>query len=149
MKTFVDPITYIRNSPQRFLQQVPATGHELAAALACNALLLTGAPTVLSRFQGVWWVVGCEVDWLREAESEGDAKSAFSKILPLRAAGPNSMRAEVLIKAFAATAVTVWQGGRHTLAGAVLDSDRIWDLLADHPTWRRAVAFKVEVEAES
>ena len=47
MNRITDPLPYIRSSPKRFLRQTPATGHELATALAGDALLLTDAPTIL------------------------------------------------------------------------------------------------------
>jgi hypothetical protein len=147
MKRLTDSLPFIRSSPERFLRQTPATGHELATALAGDALLLTGAPTTLTRVRGDWWVVGCEADWLARPETEANPVSAFSRILPFPEAGPNSMRAEVLIGAFATTAVTVGAGERLVVAGNVDDSDPIWMILEDHSEWGRSVAFKIEGSA--
>lgn len=142
MKRLTDPLPFIRSSPERFLRQTPATSHELATSLAGDAVLLTGEPATLTRVQGDWWVVGCEADWL--TGTEADPVSAFSRMLPLPEAGPNSMRAEVLIKAFARTAVTVGAGGRHVVAGDVKNDDPIWTFLENHSEWRRAIAFKID-----
>ena len=142
MKRLTDPLPFIRSSPERFLRQTPATGHELATALVGDAVLLTRASTTLTRALDDWWVVGCEVDWL--ASDEADPVAAFNRMLPLPEAGPNSMRAEVLVKAFAETAVTVGSGERYVVAGEVEASDPIWTFLEDHSDWKRVVAFKVD-----
>lgn len=144
MKRITDPLPFIRSSPERFLRQTPVTGHELATALVGDAVLLTGAAATLTRVFHDWWVVGCEVDWLASDEAEAPLVSAFKQMLPLPEAGPNSLRAEVLITAFAATAVTVGGGDRYVVAGDVESSDPIWTFLEDHSKWKRIVAFKVD-----
>jgi hypothetical protein len=149
VKRITDPLPFIRSSPQRFLRQTPATGHELATALVGDAVLLTRASTTLTRVLDGWWVVGCERDWLASDEAEADPVAAFSRMLPFPEAGPNSMRAEVLIAAFAATAITVGRGDRHVVAGEVEASDPIWTFLEDHSDWKRVVAFKVDIPPSS
>lgn len=144
MKRITDPLPFIRSSPERFLRQTPATGHELAAAVVGDAVLLTRATTTVTRALDDWWVVGCEADWLAVDEAESDPLEAFERMLPLPEAGPNSVRAEVLIKAFATTAITVGRGERYVVAGELEANDPIWTFLEHHPEWKRIVAFKVD-----
>lgn len=75
---------------------------------------------------------------------ESDPISVFRRIVPLPQAGPNSMRAEVLITAFATVAVTVGGGRRHVVVGEVGDDDPIWDAIERRSDWARSVAFRLE-----
>jgi hypothetical protein len=66
----------------------------------------------------------------------------FSHIVAFPEAGPNSMRAEILLTAFAQQVVTVNANHQSIIKGDVSQANDIWRLLASRPDWKRTVAFR-------
>jgi len=139
-----DPIGLIRKKPGMFTRSIPVSGIELATNIVSEALLLTkGKGRVTTFCTDTWWVVASDVDWIAN-ESEHPIQDIFSRILPLPQAGPNSMRGEVLLTAFARDVITQGIDGQHVIKGSALASDNPWPVPAGHQGWKRVVAFRME-----
>lgn len=144
-----DPLPFIRKSPERFLRQIPAQGHELATNLVGDAVLLTGAAATVCRGPGPWWIVGCEKDWLALGATAGNPCQAFQRLLPFPEAGANSVRSEVLLTAFAEVVISVGPEGRWVGLGTVDDSDPVWTRIEKRERWQRSVAFRMPVSVSA
>lgn len=136
-----DPIAFIRKRPSMFARSIPVSGAELAANIIAEALLLTHGQVTASRADA-WWVVTSDVDWIA-GESDHAVEDAFSRILPLPQAGPNSMRGEVLLTAFARDVVTQDIYSRCVIKGSTQADDAVWAMLTSRPDWKRIVAFRM------
>lgn len=111
---------------------------QLAENLVETAKILTGKAGEIER-HGSWWIIGCREDWL----GGNDRLTVFSKLTPFPAAGPNEIRPEALLTAFAKKVVTLSNNSHHWIVGAV--STEIGNLtkLLKRKHWRRIVAFCV------
>jgi hypothetical protein len=134
-----EPMAYIRQHWRMFLRRIDP--RELATAVVECALFTTDGPITVHRV-GDWWIVGGDVDWLASG-SAVEGRSVFEEIVAFPEAGANSMHAEVLLTAFAKSVVTVTPDEAVTVKGEVGSDDAIWQCLVEHPTWRRAVAFRM------
>src|SRR2546421_3101868 len=138
-----DPIGLIRKSPSMFVRSHPVSGAELAANIVGDALLLTSGHVTAFR-TGAWWVIANDADWIA-ARSDLSVEDVFSRILPLPQAGPNSMRGEVLLTAFARDVVTQRENDRHVIKGNTSMHDEVWDIINSDPGWKRVIAFRLEM----
>src|SRR5205085_11168511 len=95
------------------------------------------------RAVSAWWWHGHsrQVQVLRE--SDLSVEDVFSRILPLPQAGPNSMRGEVLLTAFARDVVTQRENDRHVIKGNTSMHDDVWDIINSDPDWKRVIAFRI------
>ncbi|MBI3971022.1 MAG: hypothetical protein HY332_07005 [Chloroflexi bacterium] len=84
-----------------------------AVELVGEALLCDVLDVTVERL-GDWWIVSSSQDWL----SAADVEKVFRRIVPFPEAGPNSMRAEVLLAAFCRDVVTQGSGRRLAIAGS-------------------------------
>ena len=89
---------------------------------------------------GDWWIISSNVDWLATCPDYAP-EELFFNIVALPEAGPNSMRAEILLTAFAQQVVTVSADHQSIIKGDVSQADDIWRLIASRPNWKRTVAF--------
>ncbi len=139
-----DPIGFIRKKPGMFTRSSPVSGVELATNIVSEALLLIkGKGRVTTFLTDTWWVVASDIDWIAN-ESEHPVEDVFSHILPLPQAGPNSMRGEVLLTAFARDVITQSIDGQHVVKGSVHTSSNLWPMLISQQGWKRVVAFRME-----
>jgi len=114
-------------------------GEYLASQLVMEALFL-GAHDVCVQHVNGWWLVSSSSDWL--VESSGEQLSIlFSEIVPLPEAGDNSMRAEVLLTAFAQDVVTFRGRDLCVITGRADVPEPVWQLV-DHLRCLRMVAFR-------
>jgi hypothetical protein len=134
-----DPLAFIRKYPQMFLPRV--CGRSLAVNLADGALLLSDAPVTVAR-AGDWWIVAAEADWMGVS-----GEDAFTRMSPFPEAGPNSVRPEVLLTAFATHVATWGAPGARVIKGEIHPDSEIRQLAASHPLWKRVVAFRMGEEA--
>jgi hypothetical protein len=140
VQIFEDPLAFIRAHPQMFLAEVAA--EDLALNLVRGIVLLNNGPVSLAHFDR-WWLVAAEADWM-SADAGATAEDVFHRLVPFPEAGPNSIRPEVLLTAFATTVVT-WHLGRVTVVkGEVSPDDEIERVVAAHPLWKRWVAFRMD-----
>jgi hypothetical protein len=138
-----DPIGFIRKRPGMFVRSQPVSGAELAANIVGDALLLTSGHVTAFR-KAAWWVIASDIDWIA-SQSSPSVEDYFSRIVPLPQAGPNSMRGEVLLVAFARDVVSQGEDGRHVVTGDISMHDEVWDILNSDPKWKRVIAFRLEM----
>jgi len=136
-----DPITYVQQRAERFFTSGSVNAVELATQIVGEVLLLGGHEVCAIR-DDVWWVIGSNVDWLGN-HPDYSAKELFFQIVAFPEAGANSMRAEILLMAFAQDVITKGAEGQIVLKGKVEESAKVWCLIASHPCWKRAVAFRL------
>ena len=136
-----DPITYVQQRAERFFMSGSVTAVELATQIVGEVLLLGGHEACAIR-DDAWWVIGSNVDWLGN-HPDYSAKELFFRIVAFPEAGANSMRAEILLMAFAQDVITKGAEGQVVIKGKVEESAKVWRLIASHPGWKRAVAFRL------
>jgi len=81
------------------------------------------------------------MDWLG-THPDYAPEAFFFRIVAFPEAGRNSMRAEILLTAFAQQVVTVSANNQSIIKGNVSQADDIWRLIASRPDWKRTVAFR-------
>jgi hypothetical protein len=86
-------------------------------------------------------LVAAEAEWIGAGAM---AEDVFKRLIAFPEAGPNSVRPEVLLTAFAATVATWHPGGVTVIKGDVSDDHEIWHVAAAHPLWKRLVAFRMD-----
>lgn len=139
MKT-LDPLDHIRAHPEMYLPGGQPDPSDFASRLAGDAMTL-GASRTLAIHSGAWWAVAADVDWL--ASHSLPIHDLFRQTVPFPESGPNSMRSEVLLGAFAQDIVT-WSGGTPEVLKGRMPIE--WPLIqVQHdPAYRRVVAFQLE-----
>ena len=141
MQVQQDPITYVQQRAERFFISGSATAVELATQIIGEVLLLGGHEACAIR-DDAWWVIGSNVDWLGN-HADYSAKELFFQIVAFPEAGANSMRAEILLMAFAQDVITKGAEGQVVIKGKVEESEKVWRLIDSRPGWKRAVAFRL------
>ncbi len=139
MQALAEAIDYVRQRPERFFRAGSPEPVELVTNIVGEVLLLGGSETYTMR-NGDWWIISSNVDWLATCPDYAP-EELFFNIVALPEAGPNSMRAEILLTAFAQQVVTVSADHQSIIKGDVSQADDIWRLIASRPNWKRTVAF--------
>jgi hypothetical protein len=139
MQALADAIDYVKQRPERFFRAGSPAPVELVTHIVGEVLLLGGSETYTMR-NGDWWIISSNVDWLATCPDYAP-EELFFNIVALPEAGPNSMRAEILLTAFAQQVVTVSADHQSIIKGDVSQADDIWRLIASRPNWKRTVAF--------
>jgi hypothetical protein len=139
MQALTEAIDYVRQRPERFFRAGSPAPVELVTHIVGEVLLLGGSETYTMR-NGDWWIISSNVDWLATCPDYAP-EELFFNIVALPEAGPNSMRAEILVTAFAQQVVTVSANHQSIIKGDVSQADDIWRLMASRPSWKRTVAF--------
>ena len=146
MQALADAIDYIRQRPERFFRGGSPEPVELVTHIVSEALLLGGSETCTVR-SGDWWMISSNVDWLATCPDYAP-EELFFHIVAFPEAGPNSMRAEILLTAFAQQVVTVSADHQSIITGNVSQADNIWQLIASRPDLKRTVAFRFAPASE-
>ena len=94
-----DAVSWVRNHAERFFITGKPNEFELVRSVWMDAILCDAKYVVTVHRDG-FWIVGASTDWLEQAQVS--VEDLFTKLLPLPAAGPNSVRSEVLLNAFCA-----------------------------------------------
>ena len=139
MQALTEAIDYVRQRPERFFRAGSPAPVELVTHIVGEVLLLGGSETYTMR-NGDWWIISSNVDWLATCPDYAP-EELFFNIVALPEAGPNSMRAEILLTAFAQQVVTVSADHQSIIKGDVSQADDIWRLIVSRPNWKRTVAF--------
>lgn len=141
LKLLVDDWLFVRSHPEMFLPQDPARSQDLADAMVKGIALTTAQSVEVRQAADGWWVVHCAEDWMKKLGLSPAV--VFSRILAFPEAGQNSMRPEVLLKAFAKDVVTVGPDGCEVISGSVPPGSPIWQDLESTRGEGRSVAFRV------
>ena len=140
MQALADAIDYVRQRPERFFRAGSPEPVELITHIVGEVLLLGGSETCTMR-SGDWWIISSNVDWLATCPDYAP-EELFFHIVAFPEAGPNSMRAEILLTAFAQQVVTGSADHQSIIKGDVSQADNIWELMTSRPNWKRTVAFR-------
>jgi hypothetical protein len=87
-----------------------------------------------------WWLVSSDVDWLRHPSLS--ISELFANVVPAPAHGLHSLRAEVLVNAFA-TDVFIWNLDSKTIIKGESPNLGVVDTVAEWAQCRRTLAFRV------
>ena len=135
-----DPIELIRSRPAMFLRG-GFHAATMAGQLAGDALLTGAGQVIITRFDA-WHIVSADMDWLSAQPSCSlSPQQAFFHIVVFPEAGPNSMRSEVLLTAFASKVISASLRDRFVVAGDVPAEDEVWSQLCLANT-ARSIAFQ-------
>ena len=141
MEIYEDAVSYVRKSPERFFRMGSPDPIELATHVLGDALLAGATETCTIRV-GDWWLVGSDVDWLA-ADKQYTMQRLFARIVALPEAGPNSMRAEILLSAFTEAVITAGGDDCLTIRGDVPEDAEIWCVMKSRTHFKRLVAFRL------
>jgi hypothetical protein len=89
---------------------------------------------------GEWWLVSSNFDWLDVPEIP--PRDLFFRVIAAPAHGEHSMRAEILLGAFA-SAVWLWDGSEALVVKGNDPSDDVANRMRDSTWSKRAIAFLV------
>lgn len=111
--TLVDGLTWTASSPGRFFRSSSPNAIELASHVMCDVLYV-GARCFVERVRD-WWVIAADFDWMKHERYAAD--ELFGRVVAAPYLGVNSMRSEVIVRAFASDVMTfsrfrVWADGR-------------------------------------
>ena len=99
----IDGLDWIRGREAQLFAAGRANPMGIMAYLVADVLELgKGACHVLRR--GEWWVVSSDVDWMSHPDIP--VRSLFERVVPAPAHGAHSLRAEVILSAFAQDLLT-------------------------------------------
>jgi hypothetical protein len=87
-----------------------------------------------------WKIIDSQTDWV--AETGLSIKQLFSQIVPLPEAGPNSMRAEILLTGFARDVISSGPEGKVVIKGSISLDAKIWKSLQSKNN-ARSIAFRL------
>ena len=121
----IDPIAHIRSNREIYLPAIGDVSIYLAQRLSSDAMVL-GANEVDVARAGEWWTVSADTDWLAKP-CECAVEKLFNQVIPFPQAGPNSMRSEILLTAFARDVVTSNDRETKVIKGSVPATDPMPD----------------------
>jgi hypothetical protein len=104
LKTIDDPVPWVLAHPERYFKAGKPNDLELAQSVWIDATL-SGCREVMVHHDGAVWAIAGSANWLREKTLS--APDLFVRVVPLAAAGPNSMRSEILLNAFCTEVVAL------------------------------------------
>lgn len=131
------PLEWVRSNPERLFLSGRPCPIESATRVASDALLL-GATDVQIVRQDDIWAVAADHDWLATG---GPAIEQFHRIVPFPELGPNSMRQEIILTAFAEAVGTVTGSARTVITGSDEVWGRGWEILNQVRHRQRVVVF--------
>ena len=135
----IDPIAHIRSHRDTYL---PASGDisiYLAQRLSADAMVL-GANEVDVVRSGDWWSVAADIDWLAKP-CPCAVEKLFNQVIPFPETGPNAMRSEILLTAFARDVITSDERGMKVIKGESALGQEI--LASNSREWARVVKFRM------
>ncbi len=109
----VDPVQWLLARPQQFFLGGSANPLDLAASIMADVLLVSEQCVV--RCLGDWWIVGSDVNWIQHPTHS--VEDLFQRVVPDPRQGRHSMRAEVIVGAFASRVALVAAGEQRCIKG--------------------------------
>lgn len=136
----LDAIAWIRGNQARFFPSGQAEAIPLLA-YAMNDVLELGRGECRISCHAEWWVIASDQDWLRHPDFS--VRQLFENVIPAPEHGEHSLRAEVLVNAFAADVFTIAGDEPFVIRGQAPEPDLL--TRAVEPTWcKRLIAFRME-----
>lgn len=135
-----DVIAHVRRRKTMYLGREEVIPENLITALVNDALTL-GTQAVEVRHRENWWMVSSEEDWLIRGH-QCTVEQVFKKLVPLAGAGPEVIRNEVLLAAFASIVFTRKGGELIQIVGTLPLEDRsLIESLRAIPVSHRVIGF--------
>lgn len=136
----IDAIAWVRGNPARFFSSGRAEAIPLLAYALNDVLELGRGECRISCHDG-WWVIASDEDWLMHPEFS--VRQLFENVVPAPEHGEHSLRAEVLVNAFATDVFTIAGDVPLVVRGEAPEPSLI--ARAVEPTWcKRLIAFRME-----
>ncbi|MDH3605151.1 MAG: hypothetical protein OEU26_36610 [Candidatus Tectomicrobia bacterium] len=142
MKAMDNSVDYVRRNRRKFLQAEQVEPIELTERLLGDALYAGASECTVLRHKD-WWIIISSTDWL-DGHDVYSPEDIFQHIVPMPEAGPNAMRGEVLLMAFAQKVVTATPTACRVISGEVSMHDEVWRFVSKFPRWERMIAFSVD-----
>jgi hypothetical protein len=140
LQSMNDPVSWVRAHPERYFRSGAPNALELAYGLWSTASVW-GARDVLIHSHEETWVVAATANWLVEEQLSG--AELFSRIVPQRAAGPNSMRSEVIVNAYCSEVVALVAGELVYFKGSLAPKDEVDRVLRAWSGLQAAIGFRL------
>jgi hypothetical protein len=134
-------LEWARAHPAFFFAEGKATSQALTEQLA-TAVRALGSDAASVHAVNDWSVVAAADDWFLLGQFRIPESLQFASLTPFPEVGRNSTRPEVLVAAFARDIVVLGPLGIRVAKGTVASNDALHTVLAQSPTWKRAVAFR-------
>lgn len=140
-----DVCDYIRLNPKMYLPEGNGSTEEKLITLLVSDCLSLGAEKVEITRNSHWCAVSSNIDWLKSTSRHWDTIDAlFGKVFPLLEAGPNSIRHEVVVKAFCSDVLTAADGNVNVIKNSGREGNiEIGRRLCDSYYPARVVAFSI------
>jgi hypothetical protein len=132
----IDPIAWVKASQSRFFPDGTFDVIRLLAYVMADVIVLGGGDCRIAR-RAAWWFVASDADWLAQ---EIPLRELFQRVVPAPAHGEHSLRAEVLLTAYAQDVYTAKDDDEFIVKGVAPDRDSFHAIM--HPG-DRLVAFRV------
>jgi hypothetical protein len=135
----INALAWIRGNEARFFSAGRAEAIPLLA-YAMNDVLELGRGECRISHHDDWWVIASDRDWLRHPEFS--VRQLFENVIPAPEHGEHSLRAEVLLNAFAVDVFTIAGDEPLVVRGEAPEPALI--MRAVEPTWcKRLIAFRM------
>jgi hypothetical protein len=135
----IDALAWVRGNPARFFSAGRAEAIPLLA-YALNDVLELGRGECRICCHDGWWLIASDQDWL--IHPEFSIRQLFENVVPAPEHGEHSLRAEVLVNAFASDVFTAAGDEHLVVRGEAPGTDMI--ARAVDSTWcKRLIAFRL------
>jgi hypothetical protein len=135
----VDPLAWVSSRPIQFFRTGRADALQLVTCVLADVVTLGGGECRVSVIED-WWLVSSDIDWMKNAKFS--VQELFSQVVADPRLGDHSMRAEILLNAFASDVFTTDSHAPLAIKGRAPTTH----LIAQHVDlrWaRRLVALRV------
>ncbi len=105
-------------------------------------MLLFSGESVTILKKDDWWLVASEFDWI-ENSGGYSIEEIFSRIIPFPEDGQNSVRGEILLKAFAQDVFTESTSNSTVIKDRISQKIRIWLDTQKNSSLKRIIAFRM------
>jgi hypothetical protein len=131
----VDALEWVRSRPDQFFASGVAEPINILPYIVSDVIEIGGGDCVIAR-RADWWVVGSDKNWFHREPNE--ITSLFDHVVPAVEHGDHSMRAEIIVKAFAKS-VSIFVDGEVTAISGDNPPPSIVDTLKE---FRCAILFR-------
>lgn len=136
----VDPLAWVKRNQMLFFPRGRIDVVRLLAYVMGDVVELGRGDCRIVQRDG-WWGVTSDVDWLAH---ELPVSDLFERVVPAPAHGEHSMRAEILVNAFAQDVVALSGGELTDIKGRAPERDLL-DLILGDASTTGMLAFRLDV----
>jgi len=135
----VDPIPWVIARPTQFFRSSKPDAVGLLAYVMADVLLLGGGEFRVGSREN-WWFASSNTDWMKD--NRFGTEELFSRVIADPRLGEHSMRAEILLNAFASDVVAAAPGQSLLVKGQAPSAQLINDQI-DWSWCERALIFRL------